>query len=268
MGKKDDCIKIILPLLKDRTSIDELENTLISNSNLPGRRANLEMAFALSDCFEKTDASEIHWRMLLEWTRISPNDAPVNHPREFLPFCAILSLGSLYNNADKKRKEHIISIIRASASDRRWRIREAVAMAFQRVSEKNFIAIKEIFSEWIKKASLLEKRAILAALAHPPVLDHKENVIFCFRIADEILQSLLKLNRIERKSEEFAILRKGLEFTISVYVACLHEEGFRFLKKWAQEDDADIKKILKSNLNKTRLIKEHGNMVKEVLAHL
>ena len=120
MGKKDDFIKIILPLLKDRTSIDELENTLISNSNLPGRRANLEIAFALADCFEKVDASKSHWKMLLEWTRISPNDAPTNHPREFLPFCAILSLGSLYNNGDKKRKEHIISIIRASASDRRW----------------------------------------------------------------------------------------------------------------------------------------------------
>jgi hypothetical protein len=268
MGKKDDCIKIILPLLKDKTSIDELENTLISNSNLPGRRANLEMAFALADCFEKVDASESHWKMLLEWTRISPNDAPTNHPREFLPFCAILSLGSIYNNADKKRKEHIISIIGASASDRRWRIREAVAMGFQRVLEKNFIAIKEIFSEWIKKASLLEKRAILVTLAHPPVLDHKENVIFCFQIADEILQGLLKLNGIERKSEEFAILRKGLEFTISVYVACLPEEGFRFLKKWAQKDDADIKKILKSNLSKPRLIKKYGHMVKEVLAHL
>jgi hypothetical protein len=114
----------------------------------------------------------------------------------------------------------------------------------------------------------LEKRAILVTLAHPPVLDHKENVIFCFQIADEILQGLLKLNGIERKSEEFAILRKGLEFTISVYVACLPEEGFRFLKKWAQKDDADIKKILKSNLSKPRLIKKYGHMVKEVLAHL
>jgi hypothetical protein len=268
MGKKDYFIKVILPLLKDKTSIDELENTIISNSNLPGRRANLEMAFALADCFEKVDAKESHWKMLLEWTKISPYDAPTNNPREFLPFCSILSLGSLYNNADKKRKEHIINIIKDSASDKRWRIREAVAMGFQRVSENNFTVIKEIFSEWVKKASLLEKRAILATLAHPPVLDNRENVIFCFRIADEILQSLLNLNRIERRSEEFAILRKGLDFTISVYVACLPEEGFRFLKKWAQNDDANIKKILKSNLNKTRLIKEHGNMVKEVLALL
>lgn len=248
--------------------MDELENTLILNSNLPGRRANLEMAFALADCFEKVDASESRWKMLLEWTKISPYDAPTNNPREFLPFCAILSLGSLYNNADKKRKEHIINIIKGSASDGRWRIREAVAMGFQRVSEKNFTVIKELFSEWVRKASLLEKRAILATLAHPPVLDNKENVIFCFRIADEILQGLLKLNGIERKSEEFAILKKGLEFTISVYVACLPEEGFRFLKKWAQKDDADIKRILKSNLSKTRLIKKYGPMVKEVLTLL
>ncbi len=268
MGKKDDYVKIILPLLKDEASIDELENTLISNSNLPGRRANLEMAFVLADCFEKADISESQWKMLLDWTRISHSDAPVNHPREFLPFCAILSLGSLYDSADKKRKEQIINIIRASASDRRWRIREAVAMGFQRVSEKNFIVIKEIFSDWIKEASLLEKRAILATLAHPPVLDNRENVLFCLQIADEILQSLQEPNKIERKSKEFAILRKGLEFTISVYVACLPEEGFRFLKKWAQKDDADIKIILKSNLSKTRLLKNYGHMVKEVQALL
>ncbi|NIM58185.1 MAG: hypothetical protein GTO16_04485 [Candidatus Aminicenantes bacterium] len=224
------------------------------------------MAFALADCFEKVDASESHWKMLLEWTRISPDDAPTNDPREFLPFCAILSLGSLYNNSDKKRKEQIINIIKASASDGRWRIREAVAMGFQRVSEKNFTVIKEMFSKWIKKSSLLEKRAILVTLAHPPVLDNKENAIFSFRIADEILQGLQKLDGIERKSEEFAILKKGLEFTISVYVASLPQEGFRFLKKWAQKANLDIKKILKSNLSKTRLIKKYGPMVKEVLA--
>ncbi len=268
MGKKNDLIKIVLPLLEDKTSIDKLENTLVTNSDLPGRRANLEMAFALADCFEKVDASESHWKMLLDWSRISPDDAPTNNPREFLPFCSILSLGSLYNYADKKRKEHIISIIRASASDRRWRIREAVAMGFQRVSEKNFTVIKEMFSKWIKKSSLLEKRAILVTLAHPPVLKNKENAVFSFRIADEILQSLQKLDRIERKSEEFDILKKGLKFTISVYVACLPEEGFRFLKKWAQKDDALIKKILKSNLSKNRLTKRYGPMVREVLALL
>ena len=61
------------------------------------------------------------------------------------------------------------------------------------------------------------------------------------------------------------MLRKGLEYAISVFVANLPDEGFKFMKKWARKDDPDIKKVLKSNLGKSRLTKIFSQQVNEVL---
>lgn len=268
MKKKDLYTEKLLPLLKDETGGEKLEQILISGSNLPGKRANIELAYALADCWEREDIREDHWKMLFRWAGISGQAAPLNHPREFLPFCALLSLGSAYHKGVEKRREKIIHTLKYSASDGRWRIREAVAMGFQRIAKKDFLLVKKILSEWIKKASLTEKRAILATLAHPPLLGRKKTVSFCLRLADEILQDLPEIRRSERKEEEFNILKKGLEFTLSVYVSFSPEEGFAFLKKWAQRDDEDIRKIIKSNLSKARLSKHHEQRVREVASFL
>jgi hypothetical protein len=48
MGKKDRLISELTPLLND---VNQLEKYLINNCNLPGRRANLELMFALSEIF-------------------------------------------------------------------------------------------------------------------------------------------------------------------------------------------------------------------------
>jgi len=268
MGKKDDCLKLLLSLLRASRFRKELEDTLIANSNLPGKRANLELAFAMADCFGTGDLNESNWRMLAEWARIAPDDAPTNHPKEFLPFCAILSLGSSYSLASQKNKAKFIDIIKNAASDPRWRIREASAMGFQRIAEKDFNVTKKLFSEWIKKATFSEKRAILVALAHPPILNNEENVAFCFQIADEVLQGLLDLNRSDEETEEYTILKKGLGFTLSVYVAYSPRKGFLFLKEWAQKGNDEIRKIIKTNLSKSRLIKQYGDKIREIQACL
>ena len=68
---------------------------------------------------------------------------------------------------DFEKKENIIKVLRAAANDSRWRVREAVAIGFQWIEEKDFGQAKLIFNKWIAYASLLEKRAIIAALATP-----------------------------------------------------------------------------------------------------
>ena len=268
MGKKEDSLKLLLPLLKASGSRKKLEETLVANSNLPGKRANLELAFAVADFFGSGNLNESSWKMLTEWARIAPEDAPVNHPKEFLPFCAILSLGSSYSLAGQKNKAKVIDIIKNAASDPRWRMREAAAMGFQRIAEEDFNVIKRLFSEWIGKATFSEKRAILVALAHPPILNKEENVAFCFQMADEVLQGLLDLKRSDEETEEYTILKKGLGFTLSVYVVYSPGKGFSFLKEWAQKGNEEIRKIIKTNLSKSRLVKQYGNRIREIQACL
>jgi len=108
-----------------------------------------------------------------------------------------------------------------------------------------------------------------------PLLNNEASVkklenmlLFSLRITENILHKLITSDKIVRRREEFRILKKGLEYAISVFVAHLPIEGFSFLKKWAHADDANLKKILKINLKKSRLTKKYEVQVDEVLSLL
>jgi len=264
MRKREQYMKHLRPLLESAAGAAELEAFLVSNSNLPGPRGNLELAFALADCFETPEIGERHLELLRGWSAISPREAGVNDPRSFLTFCAIVCLGTWCLHAPEDVRDGILGDIKAAASDPRWRIREASAMAFQRIAEKDFEVVRDVFSSWVKTATLMEMRAIEAALAHPPILGVRETADFCFEVTDGILERVESLPADERRSEDFRVLKKGLEYTISVFAAAAPETGFPFLRRWAQSDDADVVGIIRHNLAKSRLARRYPQQVQEV----
>jgi hypothetical protein len=246
MGKKEDLIKKLKTIIDNR---GKLEKFIIENSNLPGPRGNLELAYTLAEIYDNLD-------ILLKWIEITEDQADVNNPKSFLAFCSAVCLGKIYTkNKDKK----LISILKNLANDGRWRMREAVAFGFQNIGEHDFKELKSIFSEWIKESNNLEKRAILVSLAHPKFLDEK-NAKFCFEITDTILKEMDRENN-------FDVLRKGLEFTISVFAAANPELGFDFIKKWIGKDKI-IDRIMKENLKKNRLVKKYPEEVKSLLDYI
>lgn len=106
----------------------------------------------------------------------------------------------------------------------------------------------------------------MAALAHPPILKDKEIARFSLKISDDILNDIVSSSKASRRSEDFTVLSKGLQYALSVFVADLPEEGFDLLKKYAGFNDPDLNKIIKSNLSKSRLTKKYAPMVDEVFA--
>lgn len=246
MGKRDDFIIQLKPIINDK---EILKNFIIENSNLPGPRGNLELAFAFADVYGD-------FNTLQEWISITEDMADVNDPKSFLAFCSAVCLGKLYT---KKKNTKIISILKNSANDGRWRMREAVAFGFQIIGENDFDEMKRIFSDWIKKSNNFEKRAILVSLAHPPILN-EYNAEFCFDITDIILKQL-------NNDIGFEVLKKGLDFTISVFAAANPKTGFRFIEKWIGKDKV-IDKIMKENLKKNRLIKKNPEMVKKLISEI
>lgn len=246
MGKRDDLIKKLKPILNDKA---KLEKFIVNNSNLPGPRGNLELAFAFSEVCDDPDN-------LQDWLNITEDRADVNDPRSFLPFCAAVCLGRIYT---RKKNRKIITILKRLANDGRWRMREAVAFGFQIIGENNFGELRDIFSDWIEKSNNLEKRAILVSLAHPPFLN-EDNAEFCFEISDIVL------NHMDRE-HNFDVLRKGLEFTISVFAAANPKLGFRFIKKWIGKEKI-IDKIMKENLKKNRLVRKNAEEVRNLLNEL
>ncbi|GAX90097.1 hypothetical protein [Effusibacillus lacus] len=264
MGKNAELTSSLRTYAVDPAKHGELETMFIEDSRLPGPRTNLQLASAFADCFEKLIMNDASWFLLQRWANIPAEEAPANDPREFLPFCAVQALAEYYGSANEKRREVIILAIRNAMNDSRWRMREAAAIGFQRMGEKDFGILKTLFSGWLKEANLLERRGIVAALAHPPLLKDKQNVAYCLEVTEQILNDLLAVDPIVRKMEEFRVLSKGLEFAISVFVASDPETGFALLRKYALKDDKDMKRIIRSNLGKARLTKKYGEQVEEV----
>ncbi len=228
---------------------EKLEKFLLENSDLPGPRANLELAFALSEIYENID-------ILLKWIEIDADQADVNHPGSFLPFCSAVALGRLYA---KTKDNRIVPVLKRLSRDDRWRIREATAFGFQIIGEDNIAELKEIFSGWIDRSDNREKRAILVSLAHPKILD-RETSLFCFKILENVFTNM-------ERDDDFDILKKGLEFTISVYAAANPEYGFSFMEKWIGKDKI-IDGIIKSNLKKNRLLQKHPGRAGDLLKRL
>jgi len=243
VGKREELIEKLKPIIDNP---EKLEKFIIENSNLPGPRGNLELAFAFAEIYKNLD-------VLLEWLEITEDEADTNDPKSFPAFCAAVGLGKIYTKTKDKK---LIPILKRLANDKRWRMREAVAFAFQIIGENAFEDLRSIFKKWIKKSNNLEKRAILVSLAHPKFLN-KENARFCFEMAETILREM-------DREKDFDVLKKGLSFTISVFAAANPEAGFKFIKKWIGKDK-DIDRIMKENLKKNRLSGKYPEEVKSLL---
>lgn len=268
MKENYEILEKIIPLLMINSpdKLKEAEEYLLMNSNLPGPRANLTLAYEFAEFFDREQISNELIELLFCWANIPAFESPVNDPREYLPFCAVMALSSHYFYADEKQKGNIMNQIKAAMNDSRWRIRESAAMALQLIAEKNFEPVKEYIMKWYPGSNYLEKRAFLAALAHPPILKDKEIVRFSLSMSENILKELVTVKEEIRRSEEVGVLIKGLEYCLSVFVTELPEEGFELLKKFAGSDNKIMIKILKSNLGKSRLIKKYPELVREVQA--
>ncbi|MDF2596457.1 MAG: hypothetical protein K0R69_2798, partial [Clostridia bacterium] len=246
MKEKCDKIQEIITLMNHPQDYEKIETILCEESNLPGPRGNLTFADQFANCFEKQLVPREMLEELKEWAAIKEEDAPVNHPKEYLVFCGVLALGAHYSYTDEATRQLIMVHIKAAMNDNRWRTREASAMALQRIAENNIAAVKDCIHGMYAQSNNLEKRTFIAALAHPPILGEPETARFSLEISDRILESILVLDKEARKKEDFRVLEKGLQYALSVFAAFLPEEGFELLKKYAEVKDVSINKIIKS----------------------
>jgi hypothetical protein len=234
-------------------TLADWDSFLLRESGLPGPRGNLELAQAVAD--EGDEAT--FWRYL----SFDAAQAPVNTPGEFLAFCGVVGLGRLASEG----KIELLSTIRRCASDPRWRMREGVAMALQRLGDQHMDALLQAMEEW-SRGNLLEKRAAAAAVCEPRLLHEPAHARRVLQILDGITASLGSVQ--ERKSEEFRVLREGLAYCWSVAVVALPEEGKRLMEKWLLSDDKDIRGIMRENLKKNRLLRMDATWVEKWRARL
>lgn len=221
-------------------TIQDWEPYLLQESGLPGPRGNLELAQVVAD-----EGNREIFEHFLSYT---PEVAPVNDPHEFLAFCGVVGLGRLLAEGDTKA----LNQIRPYASDPRWRMREGVAMALQRLGRRDMPALLEAMETW-SEGTWLEKRAVAAALAEPILLHSEKDALHALQILERITASMEDSS--ETRSEGFKILQQGLGYCWSVVVVAAPEQGKRLMEKWLTRPDPAIRRIMRENLRKKRLVR-------------
>ena len=108
--------------------IGALKEIVEANSNLPGPRANLEFAAAFGETIAKR-AQSLAGQMrdlCSELVKLSPEEAPVGDPKEFIPFCGTLGLG-VVGVAKDTFWDKALTSLKVLSRDERWRVREGGA---------------------------------------------------------------------------------------------------------------------------------------------
>jgi hypothetical protein len=216
------------------------------HSNLPGPRGNLELAQAVAE-----EGDERLFRRLLAW---GPDRAPENTPEGFLAVCGVVGFGRLVAEG----RTELVPEVRTYAEDPRWRVREAVAMALQRWGRADMRALLAEMRRWAGE-SLLERRAVVAAVCEPDLLGDPRDVRRVLDLLDRITRSVASAK--DRRLDDFRVLRQALGYCWSVAVAALPEEGIARLDGWMRSEDPDVRWIMRENLKKRRLRVAAGGRV-------
>jgi len=231
MGKVDTYKEI----LKNLPNWDEY---LLKESRLPGPRANLELLQAVVSV-----GTEDIFIKYLDFDSINPS---INTPQEFLAICGTVGLGKLISEG----KKQFLNNLRYLASDKRWRIREGVAIALQLLGESDINLVLREMEIW-RKGNLLERRAVVATLCEPKLLTQSDTVQQVLGLLDRLTEDLLGIS--DRKEDNFKTLRKALGYGWSVAVVADPQKGKSIMEKWFSKEDKDIRWIMKENMRKERM---------------
>jgi hypothetical protein len=193
------------------------EPLLLERSGLPGPRANLELARVAADMASP--------ELLRRWAASD---------EEYLALVGTMGLRDL-------------DALRVQANDARWRVREGVAMALQRLG---FDAVLPAMRVWAA-GSLLERRAVVGGLCEPALLDSEARAVIVLGLLDSITDGLTR--EPDRRCDEFKALRKALGYGWSVAVAAAPVEGRHVMGHWLESDDRDVAWIMRENLKKKRV---------------
>ena len=210
-------------------------------SGLPGPRGNIELAQAVADVGVPAFFDRL----------IETDD-------EYLVFCGVVGLGrELAEDADtdeaRAEAEHRL---RRHATDVRWRVREAVAMALQRLGDADLARLLDVVRRWADDDDPLVLRAAAAAICEPRLLREPAAAAAAVAVCEQATRALVALPADRRQDPDVRTLRQALGYCWSVAVAADPAEGlprFRALSDGPFGNDPDVVWIVRENSAKARL---------------
>jgi hypothetical protein len=205
---------------------------LSEHSGLPGPRGNIELAQAVA---EEADPKRI--------------DAFIASGDEYLVFCGVIGLGRLSAAGVRGVEQRL----RVHATDDRWRVREGVAMALQRLGDADLPRLLDVVSDWADDSNPLVQRAAAAGICEPRLLQTARAAATAIDVCERATRSLAARPPEERRYPAVRTLRQGLGYCWSVAVAADAGRGLPRFRWLSESADPDVSWIVRENSKKSRL---------------
>lgn len=203
------------------------------HSGLPGPRGNIELAQAVAD----------------EGDRAS-FDRFIATDNEYLVFCGVIGLGRLLAEGAQ-----VEARLRQHATDARWRVREAVAMALQRLGDADLPRLLDLVTSWAVHPHPLVQRAAVAGVCEPRLLQTPAAAACAVSVCAQLTQGLAAIPADKRRDVGVRSLRQALGYCWSVAVAADPAAGLPHFRALISSDDPDVAWIMRENSKKARLAK-------------
>jgi hypothetical protein len=202
------------------------------HSGLPGPRADLELAQAVADTAEPDTI-----------------DALIATDDEYLVLCGVVALGrQLALGA-----ANVPARLRTHATDGRWRVREGVAMALQRLGDADPQRLFDLAGSWAGDPHPLVQRAAVAGLCEPRLLRPPGAAAHAVAVCRTVTESLAARPAGQRTGDDVRTLRKALGYCWSVAVAADRSAGRPVFDLLSGSPDPDVAWIVRENLKKARM---------------
>jgi hypothetical protein len=217
--RREDVARLRAATAEERRAI------LVTESGLPGPRANLPLAHAAAEVLDLREARA--------WMR---------GDQEYLALCGALALAA---HADPDAV--------LAARDPRWRVREGVALGLQRLAERDPMGFSEVLDAWRGDPDPLVQRARAAAVCEPALLRDPTLAALALEVCWEAT-AVLRASP-DRGSEGVRVLRQTLGYCWSVAVAADPAHGLEAFRELEADPDPDVRWIAGTNRTKARLIR-------------
>ena len=214
---------------------EERPRYLTEHSNLPGPRANLTLLDAAGDVLPRDQALHL-----------------IDEVDEFLAGCGVVALGRLILEAPTDRA--LVGLVTRSAADARWRVREASAIAAQRIGDADPERLRALVEEWTSAADPLVVRCRIAAICEPRLLTDPMTAAAALAACRRATAHLLAVPAPDRRNPSVRTLRQALGYCWSVAVAGSPKAGLAEFLALAT-DDPDLAWVVRENRKKHRLIR-------------
>jgi hypothetical protein len=219
---------------------------LAHNCRLPGPHANFELLAAAAD--EAGEARVRHW--------CASDRGDDDGHEAFLVMCGVVGLGKLAGDAfDETRRVPVLlrQQLRGYANDRRWRVREAVATALQRIGDAYLRPLLEIAEEWVD-GTALERRAVVVAVGQPRFVA-ASNAASRERVPAFLDRAMASYRaEADRRAPAVVELGTALSAAWSVVLAG-NDRAVAAFDQWVMlaTDDADIRAVVAESCATQRL---------------